>query len=223
MTDVLDPRRDVDVVIPTYGERGEAVRQTLIACLQQSHPVSRIFVVDDGSPVPVAIPTDLQDRPEIHLLRLDKNQGISAARNAGIKQSKALFVACVNTQIVLGADWLNTCMEYVSSRPRVGACYTRMVPICPNRILTQWRMRFLETKFGEKSGPSSFAPGHAVLFRKETLDAVGGYDVRLRLHHEDSDICHRMWQQNWETHFIAEGWCVSMQEDAFARLASVVT
>ena len=47
---------------------------------------------------------------------------------------------------------------------------------------------------------------------------MGGFDAGLRLHHEDSDICQRMWQKGWETHFVAESRCVSMQEDTFEQL-----
>ena len=95
-------------------------------------------------------------------------------------------------------DWLATCENYLSNHPGVGACYARLVSHRPNRILTRWRMRFLERRFGEQSGPSQFAPGHAVLFRNEVLDLVGGYDVRYRRHHEDSDICQRMCRSGWE-------------------------
>jgi GT2 family glycosyltransferase len=80
-------------------------------------------------------------------------------------------------------------------------------------------MRFLEAKFGEQSGVSFFAPGHAVLFRKEAIDVVGGYDPRRRRHHEDSDICQRMRQCGWETHYVAASRCISVQEDSLKQLA----
>jgi cellulose synthase/poly-beta-1,6-N-acetylglucosamine synthase-like glycosyltransferase len=219
MNDGSLKRLDIDVIVPVYGERQMALKETLEACSNQSYPVSRLYVVDDGSPEPVSLPDAAAGSSQIHLFRLSHNQGISVARNAGIAQSKATFVACVNTQILPDVDWVNTCLQYLASHPKVGACYTRMVPIRPKRILTQWRMRFLETKFGSKSGPSPFAPGHAALFRREALDAVGGYDVRHRLHHEDSDICQRMWQRGWETHYVAESRCVSTQQDTLELLA----
>src|SRR5262249_42315618 len=39
----------VDVVIPVYGERAEALDATLRACVQQIQPIEKIVVVDDGS------------------------------------------------------------------------------------------------------------------------------------------------------------------------------
>ncbi len=210
----------VDIVIPVYGERSEALSATLSACVNQTYPIGNIIVVDDGSPEPVSLPDGTQSSPRISLLRLPQNQGISAARNAAIALSNATFIACINTEVLPDPDWLDTCLQYLRSQPRVGACYTRTVPQRPDRMLTRSRMRFLEAKFAEQSGLSEFAPGHAVLFRKEALDDVRGYDVRHRLHYEDYDICFRMRKSGWETHYVGGSRCVSIQKDTLNQLAA---
>jgi GT2 family glycosyltransferase len=209
----------VDVIIPVYGERSEALAATLTACLKQTYPVSRIFIVDDGSPEPVSLPPWAQTSPQISLLRLPQNQGISAARNAAIARSNAVLLACINTEVLPDPDWLATCQNYLCSHSGVGACYTRIVPHRPNRVLTRWRMRFQEPKYGEQSGRVLFAHGHAVLFRKEAVDAVGGYEARYRRHHEDWDICQRMRKAGWEAHYVAGSRCISIQEDSLKELA----
>ena len=211
---------DVDVVIPVYGERSEALNATLLACVEQSYPVARIFIVDDSSPEPVQLPDWTQSRPETILLRLPENLGISSARNAGIARSNAPFIACINTEVLPDPAWLASCIDYLLTHPSVGACYTRLISVTPHRIFTRWRMRFLETKFGEQSGPTEFAPGHAVLFRKEALDLVSGYDAGHRFHHEDSDICKRMRESGWATHYLAESQCISIQKDSLKQLAA---
>lgn len=210
----------VDVVIPVYGERSEALAATLSACVKQTYPVNRILVIDDGSPEPVFLPDWAQSSAHIRLIRLSQNVGISGARNAGIALSDASLLACINTEVLPEPGWLATCVNNLLGHPGVGACYTRIVSATPHRLLTRWRMRFLETNFGEQSGPSEFAPGHAVLFRKEALDAIGGYDVRLRLHHEDSDICQRMRKSGWETYYVTGSCCISIQKDTLELLAA---
>lgn len=221
---IPDPRTeqtaaDVDVVIPVYGERPQALAATLSASLKQTYPVGRIYVVDDGSPEPVSLPDWAKASAQIVLLRLPQNQGISAARNAAIALSNAVFLACINTEVLPDPDWLVTCLDYLFSHPEVGACATRVLPARPERLLTRWRMRFQEPKYPEQSGPTPFAHGHAVLFRKQAVDAVGGYDVRFRRHHEDSDICERMKKSGWGSHFVASGRCISVQHDSLAELA----
>jgi cellulose synthase/poly-beta-1,6-N-acetylglucosamine synthase-like glycosyltransferase len=211
---------EVDVIIPVYGERSEALAATLSACLKQTFPVSRIFVVDDGSPEPVSLPQWAHSSEQINLICLSQNQGISAARNAAIARSSAAFLACVNSEVLPDADWLAICHSYLSTHPDVGACYTRVVPQWPDRLLTRWRMRFQEPKHADQSGPSEFAHGHAVLFRKEAVDRVGGYDVRYRRHFEDWDICQRMRKVGWESHYVARSRCVSIQEDSLKSLAA---
>jgi GT2 family glycosyltransferase len=210
----------VDVVIPVYGERSEALAATLSACVKQTYPVNRILVVDDGSPEPVFLPDWAQSSAQIRLIRLSQNVGISGARNAGIALSDASLLACINTEVLPEPGWLAACVNNLLGHPAVGACYTRIVPATPHRLLTRWRMRFLEMSFGEQSGHSEFAPGHAVLFRKEALDAVSGYDVRLRLHHEDSDICQRMRKSGWETYYVTGSRCISIQKDTLKLLAA---
>ena len=211
---------DVDVVIPVYGERSEALAATLSACAKQTYPIDQIIVVDDGSREPVSLPDWARRSSQISLLRLDENQGISGARNAGITRTRAPFVACINTEVLPDPDWLASCRNCLLSYAEAGACYTRLVSATPGRVLTRWRMRFLETKFGEQSGLAKFAPGHAVVFRREALEAVGGYDVRHRLHHEDSDIGQRMRKMGWETRYLAESRCVSIQKDTLKQLAA---
>ena len=212
-------RPEVDAIIPVYGERPDALAATLSACLKQTFPLSRIFVVDDGSPEPVSLPGWAESSPQILLIRLSENQGISAARNAAIARSSAVFLACVNTEVLPDPDWLATCHNYLTAHPDVGACYARVVPQWPDRLLTSWRMRFQEPKHEDRSGPAEFAHGHAVLFRKEAVDLVGGYDVRYRRHFEDWDICQRMRKLGWESHYVAESGCVSIQEDSLKSLA----
>ncbi len=210
----------VDVIIPVYGERPEALAATLSTCLKQTHPVGRIYVVDDGSPMPVSLPDWVRASDKIVLLRLPQNQGISAARNAAIALSRASHLACINTEVLPDPDWLVTCLDYLSNHPDVGACATRVLPARPERLLTRWRMRFQEPKYPEQSGPTPFAHGHAVLFRKEAVNAVGGYDVSYRRHHEDWDICQRMRRAGWESHFVASSRCISMQHDSLPELAA---
>ena len=184
----------VDVIIPVYNERPEALAATLSACTWQKRPVRKIFVVDDGSRLPIALPAWAEGSPQFCLLRLSQNQGISAARNAAISRATSVFLGCVNTEVLPDPDWVANCSDYLTFHPNVGACYTRTVPENPDALLTRWRMRFQEPRSAEESGPSPSTASwrDATLFRKSALDAVGGYDVRFRVANEDADISKRL-------------------------------
>jgi cellulose synthase/poly-beta-1,6-N-acetylglucosamine synthase-like glycosyltransferase len=210
---------NVDIIIPVYNERGDALSATLSACTQQSYPVSIIFVVDDGSQLPVSLPDWAKGSSQIVLLRLEQNQGISAARNAAIARATSPLLACVNAEVLPDPDWVATCVDYLRAHPQVGACYTRTVPDNTRGLLTRWRMRFQEPKFEEHTGPAAFAHGHAVFFRRAAVEAVGGYDVRLRVTYEDADISKKLWRLGWEVHFIDHSRRVSIQKDTLRSLA----
>jgi mycofactocin glycosyltransferase len=210
----------VDVIVPVCNERPEALTGTLTACAQQTTSIHSIYIVDDGSDVPVSLPAWAKNRPDFILLRLSRNQGISAARNAAIARSTSTFLACVNTEVLPAPNWVAVCQDYLVAHPEVGACYTTTIPEHPKSLLTRWRMRFQEPKYPERTGPSPFAHGHAVFFRKAAMDAVGGYDVCFRVAHEDSDISKRLWGRGFEVHFLMVSHCISIQKDTVKSLAT---
>jgi cellulose synthase/poly-beta-1,6-N-acetylglucosamine synthase-like glycosyltransferase len=209
----------VDIVMPLFNERPEAIEATLEACLGQTYPVSRIHVIDDGSPTPALIPQRIAATGKVTLTRLPQNQRNAAARNAGVAKCASTFIACVNCEVLPAQDWLATCIGYLSEHPEAGVCFTRTVSDHPNRLLSRWRMRFQETKFGPATGSAHFAPGHAVLFRREAVEKVGRYNVRLGNVSEDSDICERIRAAGWDTHFIAQSQCVSIQHNTITEFA----
>src|SRR6516162_5381638 len=115
----------VDVIIPVFNERLEAIEATLDACLNQTYPVSHIYVIDDGSAVPASIPRRIESTGKASLTRLPENQRIAAARNVGIAKSATPLIACVNCEVLPEREWLATCVDYLSKHPHVAVCFTR--------------------------------------------------------------------------------------------------
>lgn len=114
---------------------------------------------------------------------LEQNQESSAARIAAVARSTVPFLAYVNAEALPKLDWLVTRVDYLGSCPSLEACCIRLASATPDRLLTRWRMHSPETMFGEQSDPTPFALGHAVLFRKEIVASVGGYNPHFRRHH----------------------------------------
>jgi hypothetical protein len=138
---------------------------------------------------------------------------------AAIARSGTPFVACVNVDVLPSPDWAESLLSHLGTREDVGATFARLEPAEPARLLSRWRMRFHEEKFDRPNGSATFAPGHAVLFRRSALDRVGGYDPRLRRVREDSDICERLWAVGIATHYVNGPRCTSIQTDDLQYLA----
>jgi len=81
----------VSVVIPLYN-KSSYVQGALVSALFQTVPVDEIIVVDDGSTDDSAAMVETMGDPRIRLIRQD-NQGVSAARNAGLKASRGEWIA----------------------------------------------------------------------------------------------------------------------------------
>ena len=91
MSEPTGPPR-VSAIIPCYnGER--CVADAVESVLAQTEPRVEAIVVDDASPDASArVLEPLLANPRVRLLRHEENRGIAAARNTGIRASRAEFI-----------------------------------------------------------------------------------------------------------------------------------
>ena len=84
----------VSVIIPTYN-RVQTLIRAIDSVLNQKSPVDEIIVVDDGSTDDTANQIS-RNYPNEKLIR-QSNLGVSAARNAGIKQAGFEWIALLDS------------------------------------------------------------------------------------------------------------------------------
>jgi glycosyltransferase involved in cell wall biosynthesis len=82
----------VSIVLPTY-DRASLIGRSIRSVLAQTYTDFELIVVDDGSLDDTADVVARFDDPRIAYLRLEQNRGAAAARNAGIRQAAAQFLA----------------------------------------------------------------------------------------------------------------------------------
>lgn len=103
------------VIVPLYN-KGAHIERTLSSLLGQSLTDFEAIVVDDGStddgPARVAACAD----PRITLVR-QANQGVSAARNAGVALARADFVAFLDADDEWSPDFLETLAALIEKEP----------------------------------------------------------------------------------------------------------
>jgi len=81
----------ISVVIPLYNKE-EHVRSCILSVLSQSFTCFEVIVIDDGSTDGSAAVVKAMSSPKLRLIR-QSNQGVSAARNRGMREASAEWVA----------------------------------------------------------------------------------------------------------------------------------
>lgn len=82
---------EISIIVPTF-ERPRQVGRAVASALAQDADVE-VIVVDDASRAAPALPAD----PRVALVRLDKNRGPAAARNAGVAAARADWIAFLDS------------------------------------------------------------------------------------------------------------------------------
>lgn len=109
----------VTAVIPAY-EREDMVRDTVRSVLAQTLPVAEVLVVDDGSTDRTA---EVAESLGVRVIR-QANQGVSSARNTGIREAGQEWVALLDSDDLWEPDKIEAQWNALRLRPDVGLLFT---------------------------------------------------------------------------------------------------
>lgn len=73
---------------------------------------TEVIVVDDGSDFPFLPPY-----PSIKVFRHDKNKGVSAARNTGLKKAKGQYIVFVDSDDLVSEDYVSQIFKSIENEP----------------------------------------------------------------------------------------------------------
>ena len=175
----------ISVVIPTFN-RISLVARAIDSVLKQSLNPYEIIVVDDGSDDGTS--EMIQNKYKSIKLIQQQNNGVSAARNNGIKHAKGDWIALLDSDDEWTEKKLENQVDRLIKTPEYDFCHT-------NEIWIRNGVRVNQRKKHEKYGGYIFdkcldicriSPS-SVLFRKNILDHVGWFDDQLPVC-EDYDL-----------------------------------
>jgi GT2 family glycosyltransferase len=178
----------VSVVVCTHNGAG-----TLAECLgglsQLDYPDYEVIVVDDGSTDGSA---EIADAHPVRVIRTP-NRGLSAARNEGLAAAEGEIVAYIDDDAVPDSHWLRyLAATFVDSDHAgvggpnvpppddgdVAACVAN-APGGPVHVLLSDQV-------------AEHIPGCNMAFRRDWLEAIGGFDPQFRVAGDDVDVCWRL-------------------------------
>ncbi len=96
----------ISVIIPTY-KRAALVPRAIESVRRQTHKNLEILVVDDGSPDDTASVVQTIPDSRIRYFRHERNKGLPAARNTGIRAAKGAYIAFIDDDDEWRADKLD--------------------------------------------------------------------------------------------------------------------
>lgn len=182
---------NISVVIPSFNRESTLVR-ALNSVLSQSAAVNEIIVVDDGSS-DNTVSTIQQQFPTVNLIR-QANQGVSAARNTGIKSAKSEWIALLDSDDEWLPEKIETIRQAQKNNPHEVLFHSDEIWIRNGTRVNQMNKH---AKYGgeifEYCLPLCvISPSAAVIHRSvfdqiglfnENLPACEDYDLWLRLCH----------------------------------------
>jgi len=110
----------VAVVIPYY-DHERFIADTLESVEQQTRPVDKIIVVDDGSPVPFPLLLS-KTNPKIQVFH-ESHRGLAAARNFGFKKAGTEYVIPLDSDDLLSKHFVEVTLS-VAEETKASIVYT---------------------------------------------------------------------------------------------------
>jgi hypothetical protein len=158
--------------------------------------------------------------PAVELIRLTENRGFAGGVNAGWRFARDKFpdlkyVALVNQDLTVDANWLGPLVEHLDSNPGTAAVQPKvMLAHPPNRFNTAGNRSHylgfgLVTAYGQLDDGShdhiceiDFPSGAAALIRAEALGADDIFDDLYFLYLEDAELGWKLRQRGHKIAFI---------------------
>ena len=177
---------------------GRYLAEALHSVRDQTLSDVELVVVDDGSTEAETIrEPDGVAAAGTQVIR-SENRGLSAARNLGIRHTRGEYICCLDADDALVPSWLDRAVAQLDGDRGVG-------------FVSHW----LET-FGDEQG--EWTPGRidlgalldkntvngAALFRREIIDAVGGFDESMRDGCEDWEFWIRVIEAGYRGTIVPE-------------------
>lgn len=125
----------IAVVIPFYN-RHKTIDQTINSLRLQTFKNFEVILVDDGSSEENSKKkiVQLKKDPFINKVIIQKNKGVASARNNGIKNSKAKYIVCLDSDDLIEPTYLEKCALLLETHPDISIVSTYMTIFIENKL-----------------------------------------------------------------------------------------
>lgn len=176
----------VTVVIASYNH-APYIEKCILSVVQQTYPHIELLVVDDGSTDDSVARIEQLQREHGFELRVQQNKGLTHTLNEAIARAKGSLIAPFGSDDIMVPERIAKQVAYMQDKPEVGICAGnielidsdgQLFPESRQRRDIAFRRLDFDDVFMERK---PYPPAPTLLFRKEALEQVGGFDPRIRL------------------------------------------
>ena len=170
----------VSVIIPVYN-RAHLLSRTLDSVLAQTFPDFEVLIVDDcSSDDPASVVEQYRD-PRLMYLRQSANRGVAAARNRGLREARAPFVAFLDDDDEWFPEKLSLQVDLFSRLPAdVGLIYTGVETVTGDGRRTLFEPTARGDLYRELLVRNLLHAGsNNVMMRRNVVRTVGFFDEGL--------------------------------------------
>jgi len=187
------------VIIPNWNG-ARYLPEGLDSLRAQSYPRLEVIVVDNGS-TDDSVPLVKEGYPEVRLLELGENRGLTGGVNAGAKAAQGDTLALLNNDAVADSGWVAALVDGLERHPEAGMAASKMLlydrPTIINSAGDAFGRDGLPGNRGvweEDQGQYDHEEwvfggcGGAVAYRRELWEALDGFDEDFFMYCEDVDL-----------------------------------
>jgi len=192
----------VSVIIPMYNGE-QIINETIESVLNQTHKPIELIVIDDASQDNAFEKLAKLNHEKLvayRIIRHEKNLGLAATLNHGLKESHGEYVAILHQDCVLvDPDWMKKALEYFSDGGKI-AIVTGYYGIPPDNLTFAvkafgiFRRQYHAADASKADTEVTFSEGKCDLFRREALEKIGGFPERFRIAGEDLYVSYKLRQ-----------------------------
>lgn len=185
-----------------------------------------IILVDNCSEISDLSNLEEQVKKFNHLTLIKNpiNSGFGGGNTVGLSKAKGKFLAFVNNDTILQNDCFSILINAMESNPSFGVCSPqsfkengKFLPTIDHftspskELFGRAFLEFINPKrypkrkqIYSKPQRGQFVSGSFMVFRKEDFDKIGGFDTKIFLYQEETDICKRLLKINKYAYLIPE-------------------
>jgi O-antigen biosynthesis protein len=193
----------LSVVIPTYS-RLELLRVSIRSLLHQTIGPPEIIVVDNASPVDISHQLKLEFGRTVHTIRLNTNWFFCGAVNKGIAIARGAYIAVLNDDAWVDADWGGHVIETFSNDSEIGSVASlvlrpdgHVVDSAGDHLDLAGRASNINWNRPTSEIPNETAyvfsaAGSCAVYRRKAIHRAGGFDEDFVAYLDDVDLGFRL-------------------------------